>query len=226
MDKGRLPPASLANEFRLASSRPPREPENGQQWDAKLISSHTGWEGPCRCPPQRRGLRQDGCQVSPGLVTVAGSRGCVSVRTDACWPSDSSRSHCVPCPIIHPGAKASASSLISLHQLKTLSGPCLRSTNLVSSDQLAPCHRLQFHFPIPTPPSSCQIAEQPLRFNTVDTWLSLRHQGGSTGCAACRPFSSGPVFLFLRTAVGALLPSFDLGIVIGCMSWSVERPSA
>lgn len=93
--------------------------------NGKLISSHTGWEGTCRWQVQRCGLRHDGCQVSTGLVTVAGSRGCLPASADACCSSDSSRSNCVPCPIAQPGAKASASSLISLHQLRTLSGPCL-----------------------------------------------------------------------------------------------------
>lgn len=54
----------------------------------------------------------------------------------------------------------------------------------------------------------------------------LRHQGGSTGCAACRPFSSGSLIPSSCTPFGALLPSFDLGLVVGCLSWSVERTSA
>jgi hypothetical protein len=110
---------------------------------------------------------------STRLVTVAGSKGCAYPRAQmpAAHPIHPDRLR-GPCQLYTPGGGASVSSLISLHQPWTLSGPChCARAWFPGTVSLPPWSRSQFQFLIPTPPSSGRstLMVQPPRAKQADT---------------------------------------------------------
>ncbi len=187
LDRGTAPPARVDPRCCLASSRSPAETRHLPATDLancalpsppKLRGGRDEKEGGRMEGHVRLRLDVTGCRNTgrPGLVTVTGTRAC-------CWP----RAQMPAAHPIHPDRipslaqwhlphqSPSVCSLISLHQLNTLSGPCQPvlppPPAWFPGTQLAPppCNRPQFQFPIPTPSSSCRIADQPSRLNAADT---------------------------------------------------------
>ena len=191
-----------------------------------MISSQTGWGG------QKAGTaRQAFLSTSPLRVTATTavhrigyrhrqqSVECPQVQMPAAHPIHPDRNR-IPCPIVPPGRTKQAPLRQSLPtSFASSMGHALLCSSLVSKGRLAPCNRPQFQFPMPTPPSSCQIAEQPLtdqrgRYPPLPACtvcaIPCGARGRSTGCAACQPFSGRP-FPFSCTTPRALFSSPDLG---------------
>ena len=206
------------------SSRSSREPKNRHQWNwqidflADWVGGSKGRDG-MACLFVKLAVTGHGNNGCPPdwLPSPAAGR-CVSASADACCPSDSSRSKPHSLPNNTPRKNGQAPLRQSLPtSFASSMGHALLCSSLVSKDRLAPCNRPHFQFPMPT--SSCQIAEQPLTDQrgrspplpacTVCA-IPCGARGGSTGCAACQPFSGRP-FPFSCTTPRALFSSPDLG---------------